>query len=177
MKKRVKKFFGIITLIIFLLSISLFFYLTFKNGKSAGVAPETQGESSAIKYFSPGSDKIIITVFDKVLYTYNPTTTLSCYIMDNSGQLVHFRQSDRAFVRILGVTRLYTDNIEIFHPEKSGSEEDTLFLGNITIPLPGKYLIKVCLVPSINLDSNGTLIWPFGCYDSDSSEVIDVYEK
>jgi len=178
MRKRIKKFLKIIILIVILLSVSLALYLILKNGKSGDVAPETQGESSAtIRYFSPGADKIMITVFDRVLYTNNPTTTLSYYATDNSGQLVYFRQGDRAFVRILGVTRLYTNNTEIFHPEKSGSEDYTLFLGNITIPLPGKYLIKVCLGPTINLDSEGTLIWPFGCYDSDTSGVIDIYEK
>ena len=178
-KKNIKKILLVLVLILILASVFLFVYLTIKNEKSEDNLPEVQDEKPpTLKYFSAGSDEVVITAFDKVLYTDKPTTVLSCYALDNSNQLVHFRKSDRAFVRILGVTRLYTGNVEIFHPKNSdGSEDDTLFLGNITIPLSGKYLIKVCLGSSINLDSEGTLIWPFGCHDSDSSEVIDVYER
>lgn len=191
MKRGTKKFLKIIILIVILLLVSFFIYSNLKGGKAdtnpSSVAeeqppvdtnpPPIVEQPPAIKYFSPGSDKITISALNKTLYTKKPTTTIIYSATDSSGQLVHFVPSDRAFVRILGVTRLYTNNIEIFHPEKSGSTDDTLFAGNITIPLPGKYLIKVCVGPSINLDSNGTLTWPFGCYDPDTSEVIDVYQK
>ena len=149
------------------------------SNKEEKAEPELKSQEivESIRYFSPGSYKIMIDVGTQNIYTDNPTTTLTYYAVDNSNKPVHFRDSDRAFVRILGVTRLFASNNEIFHPVSNGSKDSTLFLGNISISEPGTYLVKVCLGKSINLDSEGTMIWPFGCFEDQTSVQMNVYEK
>ncbi|MDP7520642.1 MAG: hypothetical protein QF567_00195 [Candidatus Pacearchaeota archaeon] len=139
--------------------------------------PKPQDTTPQVKYFSESSDKIVLTAGSQIIYTDNPVTSLTYYAVDGSGDLVSFKDGDRAFVRILGITRLVTLNTEIFHPETNGVEDKTLFTGEINIPLSGTYLVKVCLGPSINLDSEGTMVWPFGCFEDQSSVQMNVYDK
>jgi len=131
-----------------------------------------------VRYFSSLSDKVMISVTEQTIYTNNPVTTLTYYAVDNSNKSVQFRENDRAFVRILGITRLFTNNVEIFHPQKpDGSKDYALFSGDITFPREGIYLVKVCLGKSINLDSEGNKVWPFGCFEDQTSAQVNVYEK
>ena len=156
-----------------------------ENSKTANVIMESEPEPpkveaskiEPVRYFSESSDKIIIDVGSQTLYTDNPTTTLVYYAVDGSNKQVHFRGSDRAFVRVLGITRVFTENIEIFHPELNGVKDDTIFSGDLTILEPGTYLVKVCLGPSINLDSGGTMIWPFGCFEDQTSVQMSVVAR
>ncbi len=181
MKQRYK--IALIVAVLFLFFILIFFVIHQNNNAVYEAKEEAKTSQSMIqssqlpvKYFDT-SDKIVISADKKVLYMDNPTTGLSYYAFDTSGELVHFREEDKAFVRILGVTRLYTQNTEIPHAARPDETiDDAVFYGNITIPKPGKYLIKVCMGKSINLDSEGNLVWPFGCYEDSTSDVIDVYE-
>lgn len=163
--------------IIFLIILLVVIFLIYFNSKKTREENE-QELLEQTRYFSPSLDKITIDAVDNILYINNPTTILNYYALDNSGNLVHFKQGDRAFVRILGITHLYSDNTEIFHPESAdGSIDDTIFTGKITISEPGKFLIKVCIGTSINLNEEGKMIWPFGCFEDTTSDVIDVYNK
>jgi hypothetical protein len=154
---------GVLPLVIFFIySIGDF------NTESEGVETESKtqenSQETSVKYFSSG-DRIIIEAGTQNLYTDNPVTTLTYYAVDSSNKPVPFREGDRAFVRILGVTHLFTNNTEIFHPEISGSKDYTLFSG------------EVCLGKSIKLNSEGTMIWPWGCFEDHTSVEIKVYEK
>ncbi|MAH03491.1 hypothetical protein CMI39_01750 [Candidatus Pacearchaeota archaeon] len=135
--------------------------------------PPASPTPSPVKYFSESTDKIEMNVGSQILYTDNPTTTLSYFALDDSNNLVSFKDGDRAFVRILGITHLFTENTEIFHP----GSDNTIFIGDINISFPGVYLIKICLGPSINLDSEGNMVWPFGCFEDQTSIQMNVYEK
>lgn len=167
------------TLIIITVLLIIFLIFSNSNKEEKQNQEPTKEPTTPIKYFNQDSDKITIIASEDALYTDNVSTTLSYYALDNSNQKVSFKEGDRAFVRIMGVTHLYVQNTEIFHPKKSdGSEDNTIFSGKINLDGgPGKYLIKVCLGKSINLNSEGAMVWPFGCFEDQSSEVIDVYEK
>lgn len=168
-----------ILLILAILSIVIFL-IYFNKGEKVESVTEAEvklQENLPQEIFSPGLYKIMIDVGTQNLYTDNPETTLTYYAVDNLNKPVHFRGGDRAFVRILGVTRLFASNTEIFHPGSDGSKDYTLFLGNISIPYPGTYLVKVCLGKSINLDSEGTMVWPFGCFEDQTSVQMNVYER
>lgn len=142
------------------------------------IVQNTQEITPPVRYFSPGSDNIIISTDSQTLYTNNPETVLTYRAMDNSGNVIHFREGDRAFVRILGVTGFFNNNTEIFHPELNGSKDYTLFSGNIRVfSEPGTYLIKVCLGNNINLNSEGVMVWPWGCFEGPASVEIKVYKK
>jgi hypothetical protein len=136
-------------------------------------APPAPPSPPPVKAFSSATDKITMSVGSQTLYTDNPTTTLTYSATDSSNRLVSFAASDRAFVRILGISHVFTENTEIFHP----GSDNTIFTGDITLPTPGVYLVKVCLGPSINLDAEGNMIWPFGCFEDQSSVQINVYEN
>ena len=175
-----------IALILIILSIAVFLiYFSEDKVEMESVTKEelnpqeslSQEILEPIRYFSPGADKIIINVDTQSLYTDNPVTTLTYHAIDNSNNPVHFREGDRAFVRILGITSLFTNNTEIFHPESNGSKNYNLFSGNISIFDPGTYLVKVCLGRSINLNSEGTMIWPFGCFEDQTSVQMNIYSK
>lgn len=127
----------------------------------------------SVRYFSSASDKVVLSVTNQTVYTDNLKTQFNYSAVDSSGKNVHFRSGDKVFVRILGITRLYNDNVEIFHPDS----DDTIFSGNITFPGEGVYLVKACLGPSINLDSTGAKVWPFGCFEDTTSVQMNVYEK
>lgn len=165
--------------------LTLVIYFSFNGDSEEDISNEnlnqevnqvTQEKSNPVKYFKKGSSKIVIEVDDHILYTDSPTTEIRYYALENS-EKVHFKESDNAYVRILGITRFHQDNVEIFHPNSEGEIDDTIYSGDITINEPGKYLVKVCLGSSINLDSVGTMIWPFGCHEDSTSVVIDVFEK
>lgn len=142
--------------------------------KATASAPKPSQPS--VEYFSSSADKIILKTGTQTLYTNNPTTTISYSAVDKSGNRVHFKSSDRAFVRILGITSVFTNNTEIFHPKSNGTENDTVFSGKISISQPGVYLVKVCLGPKINLNSDGVMVWPFGCYEDTTSVQMNVYQ-
>jgi len=148
------------------------FILVYSNmNKDVNQEPPAEKQPEPVKYFTPGSDKITIIASEDALYTDNPSTTLSYYAVDNSNQRVQFKEGERAFVRIMGVSHFYNANTEIMR------KNNTLFSGEITIDGgPGTYTIKVCLGKSINLDSDGVMVWPFGCFEDGSSERIDIYE-
>ena len=95
------------------------------------------------------------------------------FAVDGTNKPVHFNKGDKLFVRVLGITKLYTENKEIFHP----GEDDTIFSGDITFPGEGVYLVKACLGPSMNLDEEGNKVWPFGCFEDTTSVQINVYKK
>lgn len=136
-----------------------------------------QPSTPQIREYRQGSDKLAIEVGSQTIYTDHPTTTITFYAVDNTNNPVKFSARDRAFVRSMGVTRLININSEIFHPEVNGVKDYTKFYGNITIPKFGTYLVKVCLGPSINLGSQGELVWPFGCYEDQTSVQMNVKEK
>ena len=166
-----------IALVLAILSIVIFLiYFSIGNKAEASQENLPQETSEPTRYFSPGSDKIIIGVGTQTLYTNNPTT-LTYYAIDSSNKPVHFREGDRAFVRILGITKLFINNTEIFHPESNGSKNYTLFSGNISISDVGTYLVKVCLGRSINLNTEGRMVWPFGCFEDQTSVQMNIYEK
>ena len=77
-------------------------------------------------------------------------------------------------MRILGITRLININSEVLHPEVNGAKDYSVFKGDIKIPEAGTYVIKVCLGPSINLGSQGEIVWPFGCYEDQTSVQMKV---
>ena len=78
----------------------------------------------------------------------------------------------------MGVSHFYNNNTEIFHPKRpDGSIDYTIFLGDINLFEPGIYLIKVCLGKSINLNSEGIMVWPWGCFEDHSSQEIIVYAR
>ena len=139
-------------------------------------SPTPTPSQPLVEYFSSSADKIVLKTGTQTLYTNRPTTTISYSAVDKSGNPVHFRSSDKAFVRILGVTGVFTNNTEIFHPKSNGTENDTVFSGEISISKPGVYLVKVCLGPSINLNSDGVMVWPFGCYEDTTSVQMNVYQ-
>ena len=175
-----KKGYKIVLIPAILLIVAFLIYFDTKEDKVEVKPQENLSQealpSPPIKYFSPGSDKIMIGVGTQTLYIDNPTT-LTYYAVDSSNKPVHFREGDRAFVRILGITKLFTNNTEIFHPESNSSKDYTLFSGNISIPDSGTYLVKVCLGKSINLNIEGTMVWPFGCFEDQTSVQINIYEK
>ncbi|HUW43499.1 MAG TPA: hypothetical protein VMV95_00875 [Bacillota bacterium] len=165
-------------LIILLIIIFLIYFNKDKTEEELNQQEDSsQGVLEPTRYFSPGSDKIMIEVGTQNLYTDTPATTLTYYALDSSNNPVYFRESDRAFVRILGITSLFTNNTEIFHPESNGSKDYTLFLDKISISEPGTYLVKVCLGRSINLNSEGTLVWPFGCFEDQTSVQMNIYTR
>lgn len=128
----------------------------------------------SVRYFSPNADKIVIESGTKTLHSKDNGTKLDYYAVDSAGNKVVFREKDRAFTRILGVTSDYTNNTEIFHPEVNDIKDYTTFSGNIVFSTPGTYLIKVCLGESINLNSAGALEWPWGCFEDQASLEIKV---
>jgi len=175
----------ILGLVIFLFVISLLQVNT-KNEESTGVVDsELKSQDQliiesppvpSVRYFSSSSNKIIISADKQDIYTDNPVTALTYYAVDGSNKPVNFREGDRAFVRIMGVSHFYNENTEIFHPELGGSKDYTVFSGDINIPDPGVYIIKVCLGPSINLNSEGVMVWPFGCFEDQNSVEVRVHE-
>ena len=184
-----KKIVAIILFVLVLLIVSLVLQLGAQNNKSADTATQENEQKEApspiqppptpTRYFSSSSDKVVINVGNRTLYTNNPSTTIDYHAIDSSNRYVTFRSGDRAFVRILGITREFSNNIEIFHPKISGSDSknSTIFSGNITFPEAGVYLVKVCLGPKINLDEAGNNVWPFGCFEDQTSVQVNVYEK
>lgn len=175
-----KKFvIGVVVLFVVLFIVSNI-YTNFKSEETGEVVSEVEAvvqeptppPAPSVRYFAQGSDSVTISAAEKTLSLDNPTTTLTY-----SAGGAHFSGGDRAFVRILGISveEPYTQNAEIYHPVSAdGSTDNSVFSGDITIDEPGKFLIKVCLGPSINLDANGKMIWPFGCWEDSTSEVVDV---
>ena len=148
-----------------------------QNSVQEAPIPLQQLSPPAVRYFSSSSDKVAINVKNQTIYTTNPTTIITYSALDSSSNRVNFADSDRAFVRILGITKLYTQNTEILHPTSNGVKDSTIFSGNITLPEQGTYLVKICLGSSINLNSEGVMVWPFGCFEDDTSVQIKVYKK
>src|SRR3989304_10516528 len=166
---------GLLLLAVLLIVISLVYSnkkrITETEESSLGknLSQAVAESSDKINYFSPGSHKIVIDASSEKIGV-NEVVTIYYYSLDGERNRVHFREGDRAFVRILGVTHLSNNNTEIFHPSSNGSKDNTIFSGNITLLKPGIYLIKVCLGGGINLDSEGVLVWPWGCFEDSSSE-------
>jgi len=183
-KKKVAVILIVLLVVFFLFNLSTKISESNKEAAAAAAAAAKSQEQQnnppkstqpSIRYFSQ-SDKIILQADSQTIYTKNPETKLTYYAVDGSNKPVHFRDGDRAFVRILGITRLFTENTEIFHPESNGIKDNTIFSGNISISEPGTYLVKVCLGTNINLDSEGVLTWPFGCYEDQTSLQMNVYQ-
>jgi hypothetical protein len=160
-------FFGIVLII-------LFFLINFKSKffiENKLVLKESKGEvftNSTIRYFSPKKDKVFIEVGKKILFMNNPETSLTYFSLDESGNLVDFKDKDRAFVRIIGITILFTNNTEIFHNVVEGVKDNKIFNGIISFNQTGKYLIKICLGTKIGWDT---------CFEDNTSVEINVYEK
>jgi hypothetical protein len=167
-------------LAVLLIIISLVYFnknsLKDTEEKSLGTnpSPAAAGSQNKIKYFSPGSDKIVIEASSEKI-NVSEVVTIYYYAIDGENNRVRFKEEDRAFVRVLGVTDYFNNNTEIFHPSSNGSKNNTIFSGNFTFIKSGVYLIKVCLGTHINLDSEGVMVWPWGCFEDPSSEEIRVY--
>lgn len=174
MSKNSKNF--LIFIVVVLVVAFLFIFLNSKEEKSVSKQDQPPTPFETVKYFTPSVDKITITASDEVLYAGNPSTTLSYYALDDSNQRVNFKEEDRAFVRIMGVSHFYNDNTEIFHPENpDGSKNSTIFSGDITITGgPGVYTLKVCLGETINLNEEGVMVWPWGCFEDGAFERIEI---
>lgn len=172
MNKKILILGGVIILIIF----TFYYNIEYPKkdvSKNNSITGNVQLENSKeIRYFKQ-TDKIILNILNETLYTDNLNTKINYSAIDESGNLVHFKESDRVFVRILGITRLYNDNIEIFHPNSN----NTIFSGNISFPGKGVYLVKACIGPKINLAKDGSKIWPFGCFEDRTAIQINIYEK
>ena len=133
-----------------------------------------QPSTPQIREYRQGIDKLVIEVGSQNIYTDNPTTNITFYAVDSSNNPVRFNPQDRAFVRTLGITRLININSEISHPVTNGVVDYTKFYGNLTISQFGTYVVKICLGPSINLGSVGEIVWPFGCYEDQTSMQMNV---
>ncbi|HLD55767.1 MAG TPA: hypothetical protein VJB35_05900 [Candidatus Nanoarchaeia archaeon] len=137
----------------------------------------TQPSTPQIREYRQDLDKLIIEVGSQNIYTDNPTTNITFYAVDSSNNPVRFNPQDRAFVRTLGITRLININSEISHPVTNGVVDYTKFYGNLTISQFGTYVVKICLGPNINLGSTGEIVWPFGCYEDQTSMQMNVKQK
>src|SRR3989339_92310 len=129
----------------------------------------------SFQYFIKDSKPVeVIVNTGEIISTDNPTTNITFYAVDSSNNPVRFNPQDRAFVRTLGITRLININSEISHPITNGVVDYTKFYGNLTISQFGTYVVKICLGPSINLGSVGEIVWPFGCYEDQTSMQMNV---
>jgi len=172
MKQKHKIIIGLGVLVVaFLLIQSLYSDKFSKDNSNADKdINKNQSALSSTRYFKESSDKIVLSAANEELYSNNPSTTITYYAVDSSNNLAHFKEGDKVFVRVLGITQIYTQNKEIFHAQGN----DTIFSGSITFPGVGVYLIKACLGPKMNVDSDGNKIWPFGCFEDQTSIKIKV---
>src|SRR3989339_819607 len=124
----------------------------------------------SFQYFIKDSKPVEVIVNTGEIISSPPITPIPT--QPSTPQIREYRQDLDKLIIEVGSQNIYTDN-----PTTNGVVDYTKFYGNLTISQFGTYVVKICLGPNINLGSTGEIVWPFGCYEDQTSMQMNVKQK